>query len=363
MTTPASSQSSGRYVTLDGLRGLAAIAVAIFHLDGRIMPGGYLAVYFFFALSGFVLLRTYGPRWGRELDARAFVRLRLVRLLPLHAIGILLGSIFVVQGIVRGSDFHLDPVTFALSLPLNLVMLPSPFDPNLFPVNLPAWSLFFELLANVLMALVLFRLGRGALAALILLAGAGLVLAVAGPAFLPRTLAVPPSLNAGVRWDMFHVGALRTLFAFAAGMALASLQAPAPRAQGHAAWLCGAVLLALLAWPFPGEARKMADLAIALVALPLLVAGGSRVEPPAFLRRPAIFIGDVSFALYAVHPPIAAASKFVVRKLSLPPAVNVALFLGMALVVAWFCTRYLDQPLRERLGRWLPGRGRLAARA
>jgi uncharacterized membrane protein len=64
-------------VTLDAMRGLAALAVAVFHVYNPLVPGGYLAVDFFFVLSGFVLDRTYRPRFAAGLGVRAFMLARL----------------------------------------------------------------------------------------------------------------------------------------------------------------------------------------------------------------------------------------------------------------------------------------------
>ena len=61
---------SSRLYTLDGIRGLAAICVALYHWDHagiRLVPSGYLAVDFFFALSGLVICRAYEPRLRRRL--------------------------------------------------------------------------------------------------------------------------------------------------------------------------------------------------------------------------------------------------------------------------------------------------------
>ena len=64
----------GRYVTLDGMRGIAALAVALFHFNIAQAPHGYIAVDFFFALSGFVLCRAYRPRWQAGLGIGAFMQ-------------------------------------------------------------------------------------------------------------------------------------------------------------------------------------------------------------------------------------------------------------------------------------------------
>lgn len=112
MLTPhtAFSDSKPHYELLDGLRGVAALLVVWYHLfeafatspvDQR-FNHGYLAVDFFFLLSGFVIGYAYDERWGRGLRMRDFIKRRLIRLHPMVVLGALLGAAaFFVQGSVR----------------------------------------------------------------------------------------------------------------------------------------------------------------------------------------------------------------------------------------------------------------------
>src|SRR5688572_27186028 len=96
---------------LDGLRGIAALAVVIFHFMEWIFPDisnnfighGFLAVDFFFCLSGFVIGYAYDDRI-RKMGTGAFFKARLIRLHPL----VILGSVLGLLG------FLIDP--FALPL-------------------------------------------------------------------------------------------------------------------------------------------------------------------------------------------------------------------------------------------------------
>lgn len=95
-TSPLSSKP--RYEILDGLRGVAAMIVVAFHLIETYFEGqpviqplnhGYLAVDFFYMLSGFVIGYAYDDRWGRMTTGLFFKR-RLVRLHPMLMFGTLL---------------------------------------------------------------------------------------------------------------------------------------------------------------------------------------------------------------------------------------------------------------------------------
>ena len=114
------------YALLDGLRGVAALLVVWYHVfEGysfaggglvRVVNHGYLAVDFFFMLSGFVLAYAYNDRWGRGgFTLGGFFRRRLVRLHPMEVFGAVVGLVsFWVQGSVKWDGT-------SVSLPLTLL--------------------------------------------------------------------------------------------------------------------------------------------------------------------------------------------------------------------------------------------------
>lgn len=90
------------YMILDGLRGVAAVMVVAFHLleahSGgnhleQIINHGYLAVDFFFMLSGFVIAYAYDDRWGK-MSVGTFFKRRLIRLQPMVIMGSIIGAAF-----------------------------------------------------------------------------------------------------------------------------------------------------------------------------------------------------------------------------------------------------------------------------
>ena len=140
-----------RYVNYDGLRGLAALAVMLFHCSermglGQAVPNGYLAVDFFFALSGFVIAEAYIDRLKGGMSVFRFMLLRFVRIYPVYIIGLLGGCIFFVGA----ASFHIQGIGFAdvgLAFLFGITFLPIPVELGLFPPILPldgpAWSLSF----------------------------------------------------------------------------------------------------------------------------------------------------------------------------------------------------------------------------
>ena len=156
--TGAGSVNQGRFDTLDGLRGIAAIMVMLFHAGDRLpvrAVGGYLAVDLFFALSGFVIALAYEDRLRQGFPFSRFLIVRLIRSYPMYLVGMLVGAWL----------YWFDPI--------HLAMLPSFTSPDkLYPVNAPMWSLILELVVNLAYAAVVPVLGNRALAAILLASGA-----------------------------------------------------------------------------------------------------------------------------------------------------------------------------------------------
>ena len=356
---PHPRAKADRLTTLGGMRGLAAIAVALFHLHPAVMPGGYLAVDFFFVLSGFVLLRTYKPRFRAGLGTRQFMLIRCLRLYPLQTIGIVIGAAFALQGLLRGSENHMPTIEFAGALAFNTLMLPSPFSHGLFPLNAPAWSLFFEMLANLALVTVLARLRTGTLAMIVSIAGLGLIFAVWHFAQTPGGLRLlaegEAATSAGAYWDGWYVGIFRTAFSFCTGMAIARLSSGAARPARM-----GGNLLPHLAAAngcrCALDRRIACDLTFILVLSLLLVIAGSRIEPYRVLVPAAALVGDLSYALYAVHLPLAHASQFAARKACISNFAIALVYLAGALVSAWICVRWADLPLRRMLSQKFIGK-------
>ena len=95
ISSAAFADTKPHYDILDGLRGVAAITVVWFHLfeayatshlDQRINHG-YLAVDFFFMLSGFVIGYAYDDRWKKKMSVKDFLKRRLIRLHPMVVMG------------------------------------------------------------------------------------------------------------------------------------------------------------------------------------------------------------------------------------------------------------------------------------
>lgn len=316
--------TKSHYLLLDGLRGVAALLVVWYHIfegfatspvDQR-FNHGYLAVDFFFILSGFVVGYAYDDRWKQgAMSSGQFFRRRLIRLHPMVAAGVVLGVVsFLLQGSVQWDGTPVPAGRVLLAALLGLLMLPAlpgsapevRGNAEMFPLNGPMWSLFFEYLANIGYALFLRRLSTKALA--VWTAGAGVLLAVYA---LGNGSG---SFHLGVGWSLSGMnlpgGLLRVGFAFSAGLLMNRLFR-APRKWRGVFWLCSGWLALLLCVPYvggpqPDRLNAVYDVACVTLFFPLLVwLGASGMPETRLTERVCRFLGGISYPLYAVHYPFA----------------------------------------------------------
>ena len=368
ISAAAFSDTKPHYDLLDGLRGVAALTVVCFHLfeaydtshlDQRINHG-YLAVDFFFILSGFVVGYAYDDRWTK-MTVREFLTRRLVRLQPMVVIGALIGAVmFYTQGCPVW-DVSAVPVAMLLVATLmNAFMIPATPGAEIrgvgemYPLNGPAWSLFFEYIGNVLYALFIRRLSTRALAVLVASAGCGLAaFSVWGPL---GDICVGFSLTG----ENIVGGSLRLLFAFPAGLLLSRVFRPV-RVRG-AFWIGSLAVVALASVPRIGGSEHLwmngvYDALCAVVLFPLIVwIGASGKTTDRVTSRVCKFLGDISYPLYMVHYPFIYLYYAWVKNenltfgQSLPGA---AALVAGSVALAWLCLRFYDEPVRRFLSKRL----------
>lgn len=367
-STTAIAPAKSHYVVLDGLRGVASVMVVIFHLfeayadDNplkQIINHGYLAVDFFFLLSGFVIAYAYDDRWSR-MTQWEFYKRRLVRLQPMVVMGSLIGAaLFYFQ---KGHTFPLVAATpvwkmlLVMLVGFTLLPLPKPMDirgwHEMHPLNGPAWSLFFEYIANILYAIGFRKLSNRALSVFVMLA-AGFLLQLA-------VFGVRGDLIGGWALDSkeLHVGFARLLFPFFAGILLMRL---GKRIHVKGAFgVCSLLLVVALSLPRFGGAQHhwingLYEALCVILLFPIIVAigaGEKRVDGPSI--RIARFFGDLSYPLYITHYPLIYIYTAWVVQNKVPPvrgAVWGVLLLIGAVSIAYASLKLYDEPVRRWLSR------------
>ncbi|HUH55728.1 MAG TPA: acyltransferase, partial [Rhodanobacter sp.] len=361
----ASAAGKDHYLILDGLRGVAAVMVVLFHICEAYKPEhpltqlinhGYLAVDFFFLLSGFVIAYAYDDRW-QAMGLRDFFKRRLIRLQPMVVMGMVVGAaLYYLQA---GPAFPLidaTPVWLMLLVMLigsTLLPLPPSMDirgwGEMHPLNGPAWSLFFEYIANILYALGLRKLPNRWLGVLVALAAAFLLhLAVFGKrGDLIGGWSITP--------DQLHIGFARLLFPFLAGMLLMRL---GKRIRIRYAFeTCSVLLVVALALPRFGGAEHLwmnglYEALCVIVLFPVIVAIGAGASLGVGLgTRAASFFGQLSYPLYITHYGLIYAYVEWMTghqaQSTLVKCAMGALVFVTSITIAWACLKLYDLPVRR----------------
>lgn len=349
------------FSTLDGMRGLAALMVVLRHSSmyfGNFEPtDSYLAVDLFFGLSGFVLVHAYGARFDRGMTARQFMTERAIRLYPLYAAGLALALLVEVGALRAGRPAAMSGGQIAAAAALETFMLPAPGGRfgELFPLNLPCWSLLLELAANLAMVMLWRRMSHRWLATVVATAGVGLVFAAAssGP------------LEGGFTWASLWIGVLRVVFSFSVGIIIYHQRNSVKLSL--APWLVLAIEAGLLLVRLPEAVRPWFDLSCIFVGFPALIAVAVQREPAVGARLFA-FLGATSYAVYVLHHPMARLGHGMVLTFTGLEVSAFAPWSGVVfgctlIILCWALDRIYDVPIRRWLRRRLvmPNRNNVAA--
>jgi peptidoglycan/LPS O-acetylase OafA/YrhL len=289
----------GRFIGLDGLRGVAAIAVFACHVPDKsvfnILPNSYLGVDLFFILSGFVLTHAYANSLKSGLGVVDFMRLRLVRLYPLYLLGTLIAGILIVLLILRGRSF--DPIALASTLLTAILFLPTPpeisINPRpLYPLNPPAYSLFLELAVNLTFAVLARRLNTFVLIALVMLSLAGML----------QSFRLAGTMSTGDEYDFWLFGFPRVAFSFFVGVGLyriwrsdwlAWLKPPS--------WLPMAALVCVFA--LRGD-PALVEFVSSVLLLPAIVLASANTVSVGNFAWLCLLLGQISYPFYVLQVPL-----------------------------------------------------------
>lgn len=369
ISSAAFADSKPHYELLDGLRGVAALLVIWYHVFEGFATSpidqqfnhGYLAVDFFFILSGFVIGYAYDDRWKSTMNVKNFFKRRLIRLHPMVVLGAVLGAItFYIQGCEKWDGTQVTLSMVMVAMLLNLFLIPSipgsapevRGNGEMYPLNGPSWSLFFEYIGNILYALFIRKLSTKALTVLVVLAG----IALASFAMFNMS----GNYHLGVGWTLMDYnlagGFLRMLFSFSIGLLMSRNFKPL-HVRG-AFWICSLGIVVLLSVPYIGGTETpwmnaAYDSVCTIFLFPMLVyLGASGKATDKGTVKVCKFLGDISYPVYIIHYPFMYLFYAWLWKNNLSFAqswpVALVIFFG-SILLAYASLKLYDEPVR----RWL----------
>ena len=382
MATNVYLASKPRYEILDGLRGVAAVLVVLFHLletysggqAHQIINHGYLAVDFFFVLSGFVIGYAYDDRWDK-ITTWGFFKRRLVRLQPMVIMGTIVGACFYFFG--QGDGFPLignvEGWKVLLAFVMGCLMIPCGAgmdirgwgEMNSF--NGPNWSLTWEYVGNILYAFVFRRLPK-----------IGLAFLAAAAAFCTLDLCLDWNVfglltegHAGHRYtviggwsltaEQVYIGLTRLFYPFLIGLLISRVGKFIKVKNGF--WWCSLILAVLFSIPCVGGEGNIlngvynAICILVLMPLVVMMGAGSQIKGEKSARV-CNFLGEISYPLYITHYPLMYMQmNWAWSHPDAPAYAHVMVCIGcflLSLGIAYACLKLYDIPVRKWLTeKWL----------
>ncbi|AMR34112.1 acyltransferase [Mucilaginibacter sp. PAMC 26640] len=348
-TDTAQLKSKQHFDILDGLRGVAALAVVTFHFmevvytpDRNFIGHGFLAVDFFFCLSGFVIGYAYDDRIGK-IGILEFLKSRLIRLHPLVVLGSVLGLLSFLFDPFGNQAAAYSAGKLAVFFITSVLLIPYPQMPeryfNLFNLNAPAWSLFWEYVANVVYALLIWRVNRNLLLVLTMLSA----IAVFFVAY--RAGSILGGWDGKSFWD----GCARICYSFLAGLFVYRSNWIIKNKIGF----IGLAILLFLTFVMPfSRFNWLTEPIVVVLYFPLLISLGAGAVLSPGLKKLCVFAGNISYPLYMTHYAViwAFANYYAIYK---PLPGQLAIIIGVSLVLlvalAWLVMVLFDMPIRKYL--------------
>jgi peptidoglycan/LPS O-acetylase OafA/YrhL len=346
---------SHKFLTLDAFRGIAAITVMSYHYLGKgsssAIAHGYLAVDFFFMLSGFVLSFAYQEKLDTGWSTSGFIKTRVIRLYPLYVLGLILGFGLFLIGSRFGLTRSHDPIIWLfLCFALGSFLLPVPgfvhlAGPAQFPFNDPSWSLFYELFANLFHAFFLRRKGRVFLCGSLVVAGAAVFYSASKLG----------TVNFGTLRSQFLFGFPRVMFSYTAGIILFKMW--------QRGWIryrlnpyVGIIILTVsLVAPIALSHTAIYDLVAICIIFPSLIICLASSHPHVRLANIFQLLGVSSYAIYILHIPMILLLSAIwkrcpgVQQFDFESPFARLIFIAIVCVVAVIVDRLYDVPVRQFL--------------
>lgn len=334
---------------LDGMRGIAAIYVLIIHTGsywGNLsFHHSYLAVDLFFVLSGFVIAHAYESKLDNgQLSIKNFIFIRLIRLYPMYFLSVIFASTIFILHYLSGRHATLNNYHVIELITLSFLFLPTylPSFIYLFPLNIPYWSIFYELIINVAYVFTRKKLTNHILLALVLLLSCLLALMVY----------FRGDISAGLTWRLTSIASAlaRSSFGIFLGIYLFRVNKQFLINITPPSWVIVLLTALTLMTPDLGAFNGLFDLFAVTIIFPVLVLVGLRSKHGPSTDLIFKKLGVVSYPMYLLHIPVSLiiylyAGDMVESYAPLSGAGLVIILIVLCLGVE----KYLDAPVRRFL--------------
>ena len=344
------SVTKKHFSALDGLRGVAAIGVVLFHFmeivapdyHDSFIPHSYLAVDFFFCFSGFVIAYAYDDRLDK-IGKKDFFKRRLIRLHPMVVVGAIIGLLAFVFDPFSDLKDSFSTLQLLLMFLSACFLIPYPAVPqryfNLFHLNPPTWSLFWEYIGNIIYAFFLVKASKRVLWTILIISA----LLLCYESYKSGYLAV------GFGGDNFWGGGVRLSFSFTAGILVFRQNWLFHKKVPF--FLLTIALSAVFFIPYSEWLSPIVDPLLAIFYFPFLIALSAAAD---HLKQKTIkackWLGDISYPLYVVHYPfiwifMSYVEKVKPNKMELTVTVSAGML--FLIILSHFILKWIDEPIRQ----------------
>jgi len=342
-----------RFHFLDAMRGVAAMLVVFRHAPegfGAALAtrSSFLAVDFFFCLSGFVIAFSYEPRLKDRLKFTSFLVTRLIRLYPIAVLATFFGLItHLLHHSFAGHQLSTIVLIPMLTL-LGCLILPFPHD-LLFPLDNPMWTLFLELSANLAYGGLVRARWAGTKFFSLVCAAALMGLIAARHLY--------GTMDLGYDMKGLAVGAARVSFSFLLGVLLYRFYRRVHMTRIHNIWaiITACLLVFLLLAVLTVNWRSysgISDILSVTIIFPLIILAGAHISLPRGWTAICVVAGTISYPLYLIHQPFLVLCRDL-QSLFGPASVPVLGLYCLAMALfAWIVAEYYDAPIRKALSRF-----------
>lgn len=304
-------------------------------------PHGYLAVDFFYLLSGFVVAYAYDDRWGK-MGIVDFFKIRLTRLHPLVILGVIIGAIAFWFDPLRDPARQVSLLKLLGTMLVALTMLPSPDIRGwgeTHSLNGPCWSLLQEYIANLIYALFGRKMSKIVLWVIVIISGG----------VLTYVAIWNGHVGTGWSYETYWIATVRMVFPFFAGLLL---YRTGKMIRIPFAYSISSLILILLFCIPARQFYGLYEAACIIIAFPIIVAIGAGGQISGRWAQICKFAGAISYPIYILHYPfIYIYTEWVYYKKPLPAQivpVAIGLFVFFILL-AWAALKFYDEPIRAWL--------------